>query len=74
MSLTSKVNAMQCRNNFLSSSKLFFVPFTYFGFCRLLWDSERVSWFLVEAVEAGAAARLEDQAQHLHHGRVGNVI
>ena len=29
---------------------------------------------LVEAVEAGAAARLEDQAQHLHHGRVGNVI
>ena len=29
---------------------------------------------LVEAVEAGAAARLEDQAQHLHHGKVGNVI
>ena len=27
---------------------------------------------LVEAVEAGAAARLE--AQQLHHGRVGNDI
>ena len=34
-----------------------------------LWAGE-----LVEAVEAGAAARLEDQAQHLHHGKVGNVI
>ena len=68
MSLTSKVNAMQCRNDFLSSSKLFFIPLVFVGCC----GTQAVE--LVEAVEAGAAARLEDQAQHLHHGRVGNVI